>query len=200
MMVVAITGGMGSGKSRASNIFHELGGVTCIDTDEIARQLTAPTGQAYEAICQHFGPIILPSGLLIDRDQLRKIVFTQPKERVWLEQLLHPMITEQVKQEMKTLNTPYCVVQIPLLAEIGKQDWINRVLVIDASSKVRIERIQKRSDLTADEIKAIFATQATRNERLAVADDIIENNGSKEELLEKVRNMHEYYLHISKDY
>ena len=198
MMVVAITGGMGSGKSRAARLFQELG-VASIDTDEIARQLTTPTGAAYEAICQHFGPIILPSGLLIDRDQLRKIIFTQPKERAWLEGLLHPMITEQVKEQIKTLDSPYCVVQIPLLAEVGDQDWINRVLVIDASSKIRLERIQKRSDLSAEEVKAIFETQATRTERLAIADDIIENNGSKAELLEKTRNMHDYYLHISKN-
>ena len=197
MMVVAITGGMGSGKSRASKMFQELG-VPCIDTDEIARQLTQPNGAAYEAICQHFGPIILPGGLLIDRDQLRKIIFTQPKERKWLEQLLHPMITEQAKQHVEELDTHYCMVEVPLLAEKGKKEWMDRTLVIDSASKLRVERIQKRSNLSADEIRNIFATQATRNERLSIADDIIENNGPKEELQEKVENMHHYYLHISK--
>jgi dephospho-CoA kinase len=193
MLVVAITGGIGSGKSRVTRLFRQHG-TPYIDADKVARELSSQAGKAYPAICSHFGKTILESNGEINRPKLRKIVFSQPEKRLWLEKLLHPMINQEIEQRLKQLDAPYCTVEIPLLAETGRKAWMDRVLVVDAPKKIRIERIKKRDSLKDAEIKAIFSTQATRKKRLSMADDVIENTGELKDLATQVKKIHNYYL------
>lgn len=197
MLVVAITGGLGSGKTQVSHLFKQEG-VPYIDADTIARKLTSQGGDAYTAIRQHFGHIILQPNGDINRQTLRKIIFAQPEQKEWLEKLLHPLINRRMKEQIAQSNAPYCVVEIPLLAESGKKDWVDRVLVIDCPSKSRIERVKSRDNLSETEIKTILESQVTRSERLAIADEVLENTGSLKELREKVKHLHDYYLHLAK--
>jgi dephospho-CoA kinase len=192
MLTVAITGGIGSGKSQVSQLFRQHK-IPCIDADSIAREISAPGGEAYPAICTHFGqPILLTDGS-INRLALRRYIFTHPEDRIWLEQLMHPIILQRMQQQVGELEAAYCLVEIPLLAEVGRESWIDRVLVVDAPSKLRIERIQKRDSISEADIKPILATQAPRKQRLDMADDVIENTDSLADLAAKVDQLHQYY-------
>lgn len=196
MLVIAITGGIGSGKSRVSRLFRAHR-VPHLNADKISHELCQQKGAAYSAIKHQFGQIILEENGDINRQRLGKIVFSQPEQRLWLEQLLHPMINQEMTNRIQALDAPYCTVEIPLLAETGKKEWVGRVLVVDAPSKIRIARIKKRDSLTDAEIKTILSTQAKRKDRLAIADDVIENTGDLRNLAEKVEQMHGYYLHLA---
>jgi dephospho-CoA kinase len=195
MLIVAITGGMGSGKSQVSRLFAKYD-IPFIDADAIARQLSSKNNEAYPFICSHFGQSILKKNGEIDRAVLRKIVFSNEQERLWLEQLLHPMILKQLQKETEQISGSYCLVEIPLLAETSRPAWVNRILVVDAPQALRIERIKKRDGLSEETIEAILEAQADREKRLAIADDVIENKGSIQELSEKVAKLHHQYCHL----
>jgi dephospho-CoA kinase len=194
MWVVGLTGGIGSGKSTVADCFAAMG-VPVIDTDVIARQLTAPGGSALAAIQTTFGDaIMLPDGAL-DRAALRSRVFADTAARRQLEAILHPRIRQQVEQTLAALHAPYALIVIPLLVETGAyQDLLDRVLVVDCPETLQIERVMARSGLDRDEVERIMAAQAGRAERLAAANDMITNTGLPEALRAQVAVLHQDYL------
>ncbi|MBS0359474.1 MAG: dephospho-CoA kinase [Proteobacteria bacterium] len=193
MMIVGLTGGIGSGKSMVAHLFSEFG-VPIIDADQVARELVLPFSPTLKEIELHFGKAILRDDASLNRPKLREIIFEHPEEREWLENLLHPKIRSTIKNRIKKLSNPYCILVVPLLVEAQSYDYVNRILVVDTTEALQIERTQKRDGLSVDFIKKIMETQATRKERIAAADDIISNNGTMSELKEQVKKHHQKYL------
>lgn len=195
MFVVALTGGIGSGKSEAARMFAALG-VPVIDTDAIAHQLTAPGQPALQAIAAAFGAeYLLPDGTL-DRARLRQRVFDDEAARLQLQAILHPLIREEATRKLAASQPEhYAMLVVPLLFETGGyRDLISRSLVIDCDESLQRQRAMARSGLSEDAVRGIMAAQCSRQERLWQADDVIENSGSLEELAEKVSRQHEKYI------
>ena len=175
---LGLTGGIGSGKTQVANLLASWG-ASVIDTDLIAHSLTAPAGQAIEPIRQMFGAEVLePSGAL-NRARMRELVFADPARRVELEAILHPLIAQTVRQEAEQAQGLYVVFVVPLLVESGRwRKQIDRLCVVDCDQQTQIERVQSRSGLALATIQKILAAQATREQRLAVADDVIDNSNA----------------------
>ncbi|AYH42533.1 dephospho-CoA kinase [Azoarcus sp. DN11] len=192
--VVGLTGGIGSGKSAAADRFAELG-VAIVDTDVIAHELTAPGGRAIPAIREAFGDaVITPEGAL-DRKAMRDRAFADPNERRRLEAILHPAIGAESLRQVNAASTPYVMLVVPLLVESGKyRERCHRLCVVDCPVDVQIARVMTRSKLPEDQVRAIMATQASREQRLAAADDVINNSGDLGALIAQVDRLHEKYL------
>ena len=197
MLRVGLTGGIGSGKSTAAALFAGHG-VPVIDADEIARELVIPGGPAYQEILQVFGDEIVDVNGNLDRDRLRRIVFANPKQRVRLEAILHPLVRREIERQTQGVQAPYCIIVIPLLIEANQRDLVDRVLVIDVDEGLQLQRVAGRSRLEADEIRKIIGTQLSRNERLRHADDVILNNTDLAQLRTSVHELHERYLALSR--
>lgn len=195
--VIALTGGIASGKTTVSDRFAELG-VPVIDTDVIAHELVAPGQPLLYTLKRRFGrEILLPNGGL-DRRQLRKRVFSNAADRDALEAILHPAILEKAHERIDHSSGTYCVVVIPLLAENKVHEWIDRVLVVDCPEHLQLERLLKRDFETRAQAEAIIASQASRKERLAIADDVIVNDGTLKDLLDATDRQHiSYQKHFS---
>lgn len=197
MFVVGLTGGIGSGKSTVADLFAGHG-VPVIDTDVIARALTAPGEMALEAVRAAFGDQVMQADGALDRAALRRRVFSDADARHQLEAILHPRIRSVVEQQLAALSAPYVLIVIPLLVETGAyQEILDRVLLVDCPEEQQITRVMTRSGLTLDEVKAILATQAGRVARLAIADDVISNAASPEALRTQVAALHRRYLAFS---
>lgn len=193
MLIVGLTGGIGSGKSTVARLFSERG-VPVIDTDIIAREMTKPGSAAYPSIIKHFTQtVLLPDGSL-DRGKLREIIFANAKQRLWLENLLHPLIRHNLEQQIKKLTAPYCIAVIPLLFEVEFYSLVNRILVIDAPESLQIKRVMARDHIPQSRIQAILDTQASREDRVARAHDVIVNDGDLANLVVQVDKLHEIYL------
>lgn len=192
--IVALTGGIGSGKSSVANILGELGAAV-VDTDEIAHRLTAPGAAGALAIGEQFGAgYLLPSGAL-DRERMRALVFADPAAKQKLEAILHPMIRAAVGDAVRQARGPYVVIVVPLLIETGAyRNLAQRILVVDATEEQQIARVGRRSGLAADAVRAIMATQASRDERLRHADDIVSNDADLERLRADTTALHLGYL------
>jgi len=196
MLVIGLTGGIGSGKSTVAKLFADLG-VPIIDADVISRELTQPDQQAFTSIVKHFGnEIVLTDGTL-DRAKLRTIIFDHSKERQWLENLLHPLIRNEMADQIKKQTKPYCIAVIPLLLEVEFYAFINRILVIDAPEHIQIERVMSRDNAAKEHVEAILKSQATRHDRIVRAHDIILNDGVMTDLAAQVEKLHEKYLQMS---
>jgi dephospho-CoA kinase len=197
MFTVGLTGGIGSGKSTVADLFAVLG-VPVVDTDVIARQLTAPGGEALDDIRAAFGAsLIQPDGGL-DRAAMGRLVFGDIGARSRLEAILHPRIREAVRRALAALEAPYALVVIPLLVETGAyRDLLDRVLVVDCPEALQIERVMARSGLAREDVEAILAAQATRAQRLAEADDVIDNTRSLDALRAAVATLHARYLALA---
>jgi dephospho-CoA kinase len=194
MFAVGLTGGIGSGKSTVAELFAERG-VPVIDTDVIARELTAPDSEALRAIQDAFGDAVMREDGSLDRAQLRRRVFADSAARHTLEAILHPRIRQAVAQALAELHAPYALIVIPLLVETGAYaEILDRVLVVDCPEDLQIARVMARSDLTRAEVEAILAAQAERAVRLAAADDVIENAGAPGGLRDHVHTLHAQYL------
>ena len=197
MFTVGLTGGIGSGKSTVADLFAALG-VPVIDTDVVARELTAPGGAALDAIRATFGEMVMQADGTLDRAALRRRVFSDAAARHQLEAILHPLIRQIVAERLATLTAPYALVVIPLLVETGGyRDVLGRVLVVDCPEYLQVERVMARSGLAQDEVNAILAAQAGRAARLAAADDVILNTASPEALRTQVATLHRRYLALS---
>ena len=198
-MIVGMTGGIGSGKSTAANLFarHE---VPIIDTDIIAREIVEPGMPAYTAIVEHFGNDVCNNDGTLDRAQLKQCIVNNDTEREYLESLLHPKIRTSVIQQLKQLDCCYCIVVIPLLIEKGNYPMLHRTLVIDSTSDEQIRRARQRDKLDILAIEAILAIQASREQRFAKADDVIENSNGIDVLEAKVSQLHEKYMAICHQY
>lgn len=195
MLVVGLTGSIGSGKSTVADLFAEKG-APVIDADIIARQITQTGSSAYNAIVDRFGKKILLDDDSLDRRQLREIIFQDPHHKKWLEELLHPIIMRQIADEITYITHPYCIAVIPLLMEIGADAFIDHILVIDVNEEDQLQRASLRDNSTTESIKAILKTQMTRDERLKIADDIIDNSGSIDALDSQVEKLHQKYLQL----
>ena len=196
--VVGLTGGIGSGKSAAAEEFARLG-ASIVDTDAIAHELTASGGAAIPAIRKLFGAdAVLPSGAM-DRAAVRKRVFADAAARGALEGVLHPMIREEAARRIAAAPGPYVINVVPLLIESGNYRLrVDRVLVIDAPEDTRLARVRSRG-LGDDQVRAIMATQASREARLAAADDVIENAGTVDALRQEVSRLHARYVQLAAD-
>ena len=194
-LIVGLTGGIGSGKSAASDIFENLG-IRVIDTDKISHLLTSVNSDCLSAITNIFGSDIVEKGQL-NRTKLRKIIFGDDLARKKLENILHPRIRQKVEEALSEAKEPYVIVVVPLLVEKKKYEFINRILVIDCDEQIQINRVKKRNNLNNEEVTDIMRTQATRQERLAMADDVIHNNGDLSLLMEQVTLLNEKYIHMS---
>ncbi len=193
---VILTGGIGSGKTTASDLFGELG-ADVIDTDEIARALTAAGQPAVKQIAKRFGEDVANSDGSLNRARMREIAFQDESARLDLEAILHPLIGKEVRRRLSASPGPYALVVIPLLTETRGHEYANRIAVVDCSEEQQISRVMKRSNLSRDQVLAIMATQATRKDRLALADDVINNDESPQSLHSLVSALHRKYLKLA---
>ncbi|MFZ5508904.1 MAG: dephospho-CoA kinase [Pseudomonadota bacterium] len=197
--IVGLTGGIGSGKSAAAERFAELGAAV-VDTDAVAHELTRPGGAAMEPIRAAFGEtVITPEGAL-DRGAMRRLVFRDAEAKGRLEAILHPMIRAETDRRARaalTAGAPYIVLVVPLLVESGSyRRRVNRVAVVDCDEQTQVRRVVARSGLTPEEVRAIMATQVSRAQRLAAADDVIDNEGDLAALRAQVDALHRKYLEL----
>jgi len=192
-MIIGLTGGIGSGKTATSDAFKSLG-IDIIDADMSSRRVVERGQPALDDIQDHFGSDILDSENNLDRAKLREIIFQDPKERVWLEELLHPKIAQHIKDQLESSKSPYCVLVSPLLLETEQKSFCSSVLVVDVPEESQISRTSKRDGVSEEQVKSIIATQINREQRLKQADEIIMNDGSIEELKEKILVLHTKYL------
>lgn len=194
MYVVAITGGIGSGKTTVANQFSALG-IEVVDADLIAREVVEPGTPALTAIASHFGPGILDEQGRLDRRALRERIFSDPAAKSWLNALLHPIIRSEMLRQCAAANSPYCLLVVPLLVENRLTELADRVLVIDVDEATQIERTCRRDGVNREQAQAILASQASRSERLAMADDVLDNqSGTTETIRERILALHETYL------
>lgn len=196
MLVIGLTGGIGSGKTTVAKLFSERG-IPIVDADIYARELTHPGKPAFQEIATHFGHEVLQKNGALDRPKLRKIIFENAKQRRWLEELLHPQIRKEMEHEIKTLKAPYCVAVIPLLLEVEFYSFINRILVVDSTPEMQLKRIASRDKMLKSEIEAIIKAQASREQRLSRAHDVIVNDGKLADLIPQVAKLHEKYLQLA---
>lgn len=195
--IVGLTGGIGSGKSTVADAFVALG-AGLVDTDAIAHELTAAGGAAMPALIAAFGKEIADATGALDRAAMRRRVFTDQLARGRLEALLHPQIRALAGERCRQSAAPYVILAVPLLIESGSwQDRCDRVLVVDCPEHLQIARVGRRSGLSPDEVRAIMAAQATRAERLAVADDVVHNDGLTTNLHDQVKKLHLDYLQFA---
>jgi dephospho-CoA kinase len=198
MFVVGVTGGIGSGKTAATNAFAALG-ITIVDADIASRKAVEPGSIALQKISEHFGTNILLSDGSLDRANLRRIIFSDAAEKTWLEQLLHPLIAAEVQHQLQAATSPYVVFVSPLLTESGQNEFCDRVLVIDASEEMQMQRTIQRDNNTPEQVQRIIASQASREYRLQFADDVIENTGSLAYLIQQVAALHTRYLQLARE-
>lgn len=197
--IIGLTGGIGCGKSSATNFFAAHG-IDIIDTDQIAHELTQPTGKAVDIIQKTFGTELVTKDGALDRSRMRKLVFSNQSLKDKLEAILHPLIYQEVVRRISFASSAYIIVAVPLLLETKEfQKLVDRVLVIDCTEQLQISRTIARSKLNEQEVRAIMATQASRKDRLAQADDIIVNDQDLDYLHNQVEMLHLKYLALSKD-
>ncbi len=195
--VVGLTGGIGSGKSTVADLFVARG-VPLVDTDAIAHELTAPGGAAMPALLDAFGPAIADAAGALDRAAMRRLAFADPLARSRLEGILHPQIRSLSAQRCLAAAAPYVILAVPLLVESGSyRERCQRILVVDCPESLQIERVMARSGLSVEEARAILAAQASREQRLAIADDVLVNDGERTILYPQVAALHLKYLQMA---
>ena len=190
MIRVGITGGIGAGKTLACEILSLLG-APIIDTDKVARELSAPGTPELGKICAAFGDDIVDTRGMLRRNKLRRVVFSDERKRKQLEEILHPPIRERIKNLIASLEARYCIICSPLLIESNMLDLIDMIVVIDCPEFMQIERIKKRRKLEEEEIPGIIAAQMPRAQRLALADIVIDNSGDDNALRQRLKLLHE---------
>jgi dephospho-CoA kinase len=195
---VALTGGIASGKTTVANLFAAHG-VPLVDTDLIAREVVEPGQPALTAVAQAFGRDVLDANGRLDRRRLRELIFRDATARRRLESILHPAIRAEMERQSTAAAQagPYQILVIPLLAEGGRRDHVDRVLVVDAPATVQIERLMARDAVTREQAEASLQAQAQRETRLGVADDVVTNTGRIEDLREQVAALHERYVKLA---
>lgn len=194
MFIVGLTGGIGSGKSTVADLFVQRG-VALVDTDAIAHELTGSGGAAMPALREAFGEIALRPDGGLDRAAMRNRVFSDAAAKTCLEAILHPMIRAESTSRCAAANAPYVVLAVPLLIESGTyRERCDRILVVDCQESTQVARVVARNGMGEAEVRAIMAAQASRQARLAAADDVIDNDGSPEALPAQIEKLHKRYL------
>lgn len=191
--ILGLTGGIGSGKSAAAQCFVDLG-VHLVDADDAARWVVEPGRPALAQIAAHFGAGVLQADGTLNRSALRELIFKEPQQRVWLEGLLHPLIREEIRQYLARAESAYAILVSPLLLETSQHQMVQRVLVIDVPESVQIERTVMRDKTNEEQVRAILKAQASREERLSRADDVIVNDRDPAWLKSEVERLHHFYL------
>lgn len=191
--IVALSGGIASGKSTIANLFAQLG-VPIIDADVIARQVVEIGTDAYKVIVKHFSQEILLPNNEIDRSQLRDIIFNNDHERLWLNNLLHPIIQEQTQIQIAQQTAAYVIWVVPLLVENNLYNLADRVLMVDTPEQLQLERLIQRDNIDESLAKKMISSQISSQKRLTYADDIIVNNGDLTSLTAQVNKLHQQYL------
>lgn len=198
-MVVGLTGGIGSGKTTVADLFAKYE-INVIDADVIAREVVEPGTPGLTAIINKLGPDILLTDGTLDRSKLRQAIFNQQPLKEWLNNLLHPLIREKMQDEVKKATSPYCLLVVPLMVENNLQAMTHRLLVVDVDEEIQVARTQQRDQVAPEQVKKILAAQASREQRNAAADDIICNNGDSTVLENRVAELHQQYLEMSRLY
>jgi dephospho-CoA kinase len=193
---VALTGGIASGKTTVANLFAALG-VPLIDTDVIARQVVEPGQPALAAVTATFGPDILDADGRLDRRRMRERIFSDPTAKQRLEAILHPAIRAEMERQSRASGGAYQVLVIPLLTEGKRRDHMDRVLLVDVPEELQIRRLMMRDGVTYEQAQASLNAQATRAERLAMADDVVRNTGRVDDLRDEVAKLHAKYLALA---
>ncbi|WP_319782398.1 dephospho-CoA kinase [Oceanisphaera sp. IT1-181] len=194
---VGVTGGIGSGKSTVADLFAELG-IVVVDADVIAREVVAPGEPVLDAIGAYFGPEVIAADGSLNRALMRERIFENAAYRHWLEALLHPLIRERMITECQNARSAYCLLVVPLLVENKLTDLCQRVLVVDVAESTQIARTTQRDNIAAAQVEAMMATQASREQRLNAADDVLDNNDSDlTQIKAAVLQLHQQYLALS---
>ncbi len=196
MFVVGLTGGIGSGKSTVAALFSDLE-VPVFDADSYSREVVEPGSEALKSIVERFGDGILDPAGELDRARLREIVFQDSSQRSWLEQLLHPLINARIRDDLSSCTTPYCILESPLLLETSQREMVDRVLVVDVSREIQLQRALSRDGSDQAVIEAMIESQMDRQQRLQRADDVINNEAETALLEERVKQLHEHYLKLA---
>jgi len=195
MLIIGLTGGIGSGKSVASDKFKSLG-ITIVDADVASRTVVEPGKPALKEIEDHFGSGIITAEGKLDRNNLREIIATDPEERKWLESVTHPKIGEQITKEISESTSVYTLFVAPLLLETNSQEMCSRVVVVDVPKDVQIRRTAKRDKVSPNQVEQMVAAQMEREKRLEKADDVLLNNGTIEDLEKQVEELHKKYIQM----
>lgn len=193
--ILGLTGGIGSGKSAVAQCFVDQG-VHLVDADHAARWVVEPGRPALDKIVEHFGPAVLQADGQLDRAALRERVFANADERRWLEALLHPLIGQEIMQFLARAESPYAILVSPLLIESGQHRLTQRVLVVDAPEELRVQRTMQRDQTSAEQVQAILKAQASREERLRHANDVLVNDRDLNWLRSEVERLHNFYLSL----
>ncbi|WP_117233711.1 dephospho-CoA kinase [Vibrio maerlii] len=196
--VVAITGGIASGKTTVANLFHDEFGIEIVDADVVAREVVAAGSEGLTAIIEKFGQDILTEEGELNRTKLREIIFASDEDKQWLNGLLHPMIRQKMKSDLDSISSEYGLLVVPLLVENNLQYMADRVLVVDVEEEIQIERTMLRDEVDRKQALSILKAQASRAQRLDAADDIIENSVKNQQLLPLVTDLHQKYLAMSR--
>ena len=193
MLVIGVTGGIGSGKSAVTRCFEQRG-ITVVDADVVSRVVVEPGRPALTAIAQHFGADIIQADGTLDRAALRVRVFADETERHWLERLTHPLIGQEILDQISASRSPYTILSSPLLLDTTQKALVDCVVVVDVPEQLQLQRTVQRDNNDEAQVKRIMAAQMARKDRLALADIVIENTGSLELLDSKVEALHQAFL------
>ena len=194
-MIIGLTGGIGSGKTAVSDSFESLG-IDVVDADLASRVVVQKGKPCLLKIAQHFGEDILTKEAELDRAKLREIIFKSEEEKNWLESLLHPAIANQIQDELNASKSPYTILVSPLLLETNQKDFFSKVLAVDVPVETQVERTLKRDGVSKEQVQAIINSQISRNDRLNLADEVIVNDGTLEDLEIAVKILHEKFLFL----
>ncbi|MCK5829842.1 MAG: dephospho-CoA kinase [Methylococcales bacterium] len=198
MLKIGLTGGIGSGKSTIAELFNTLFRIPIIDADIISRQLVEPGQPALALIQKYFGKsVINPEGAL-DRNRLKEIIFSDQTKKKQLEGILHPLIYEEMQSIVDRQTSPYSILCIPLLMETKMCAFVDRILVVDCSAEVQIERVMRRDNLSKKRMMSILSSQVSSQHRLAHANDVIDNTKTTNQLAEQVKTLHNQYLYLTR--
>ncbi|MFV8457419.1 dephospho-CoA kinase [Vibrio owensii] len=196
--VIGLTGGIASGKTTVANLFKQQFKIDIVDADIVAREVVEPGTPGLNAIIEHFGADIVRDDQTLDRAKLREKIFSNPEEKAWLNGLLHPMIREKMVEDLEQVTSDYALLVVPLLVENKLDSLCDRVLVVDVDPQTQISRTVKRDNVSEEQANAILASQASREQRLALADDVVKNNPDDPDLLLQITDLHEKYLAMCK--
>jgi dephospho-CoA kinase len=197
MLRIGLTGGIASGKTTVAAMFAELG-AGIVDTDLVARRVVAPGSSGLAAVVHAFGRCVTTESGELDRKALREIVFRDEAQRRRLEAILHPLIRDETLAQVGRLEAPYAVIAVPLLVETDFASLVDRVLVVDCPTELQLERLMRRDRIQRAEAEAMLRAQAERSQRLAAADDVINNSGDLATVREQVNELHRRYLRLAR--
>ncbi len=194
--IVGLTGGIASGKSTVADFFAKLG-VPIVDTDVIAREVVFPGSPALEDIRSLFGVSVIAADGSLDRRALRDIVFGNNQKRLQLEAILHPRIRDEADRQASAVTGPYVIIVVPLLFESPMREMMDRILVVDCDEETQLKRLLLRDNESEEQARRMIATQASREDRLSIADDVVTNNGGRNSVRDAVDDLHDSYVRLA---